>query len=486
MSRFVFSVAGLALGVLLFWAGPAFAERRVALVIGNSDYHNAPALPNPRRDAQAMAAMFQKAGFDVVSAHTDVGNLQFKQVIAQFEAEAGRSDIAVVYYSGYGIDVGGVNYLIPVDARLASRRDPDAGAIALDLLAKSVDGAKRLRLIILDASRDDPFAPAISPQATTVPQAVNLGLAEPNPSPGALMAYAAIAGSQAEDGDAEHSTYTSSLLRHLFTPGLDIRLAFGRILVDVLKKTNKRQTPQVYGSLSGGNIAIMPAPADRPSLDLEGEKTDYGVVQQIGLARAYEVFLVQHPTGFYSTAVRQQLRIVESQPVKPASASPALGPVATLENPPPAVAVPGKQPEVNSLGQIEAAQQQLIRLGCYSGLTHGSLDTATRSAILLYQNARGRNPTSDTEITDDFIAELEQQNGKVCSIICPTGKIVEDQHCVNLETSKPVIRQKVDDKAAKAPKQGVTKPEARPTPPPRATEQASGSGHGGPTPGVGF
>ena len=482
MSKLVLSVICLALGIVFIRADPAFAERRVALVIGNSDYQYAPALPNPQRDAQAMAAMFQKAGFDVVSAQTDAGVSQFTRAIAQFEDEAGRSDIAVVYYSGYGIAIQGVNYLIPVDAKLAGDRDAITAAVTLDSLTKSVDGAKRLRLVILDASRGDPFATAIKAAA---PQGAEGGLAEPEPKPGALIAYAAIAGSQAEEGDADHSTYTSALLRNLFTPGLDIRLAFGRILVDVLKKTSKRQTPQVYGSLVGGNIALVPAPADRPSLDLEGEKTDYGVVQQIGLARAYEVFLVQHPTGFYSTAARQQLRIVEAQPPKPALATAGPSAVAALEQPPSATAPPAKLPEVNSPGQIEAAQQELPRLGCFSGTADGSLDAATRAAIQLYQSAHGQNPTKETEITDDFIAELRQQSVTVCPIVCPAGKIAEGRRCVDAGKSNSVVPRKDEDKQAKAPKQSATKPEARPTQPPRAG-QASGSGHSGPMPGVGF
>ena len=483
MSRLVLSVICLALGIVLIWADPAFAERRVALVIGNSNYQYAPPLPNPQRDAQAMTAMFQKAGFDVVSAQTDAGVSKFKRAIAQFEDEAGRSDIAVVYYSGYGIAIQGVNYLVPVDAKLAGDRDAIAAAVTLDSLAKSVDGAKRLRLVILDASRGDPFAAAIKAAA---PQVTESGLVEPEPKPGALIAYAAIAGSQAEDGDGDHSTYTAALLRNLFAPGLDIRLGFGRILVDVLKKTSKRQTPQVYGSLGGGNISLVPAPADRPSLDLEGEKTDYGVVQQIGLARAYEVFLVQHPTGFYSTAARQQLRIVEAHPPKPPSATPGPGPVATLERPPLGTATPGKFPEMNSPGQIEAAQQELARLGCYFGAADGSLDAATKAAIQLYKSARGGNPANDAEITDDFIADLKQQSSKVCPIVCPAGKIAEGGQCVDAGTSKAIARRK-DEQTAKPPKHGLPKQEVRPRPPPRSAEQATaGGGHSPVTPGVGF
>jgi hypothetical protein len=482
MSRLVLSVVGLALGLLLIWANPAFAERRVALVIGNSAYQNAPALPNPRRDAQAMAAMFQRAGFDVVSVQTDAGVFQLRQAIAQFEDEAGRSDIAVVYYSGYGIEIQGVNYLVPVDAKLASVRDAPAAAVTLDRVAKSVDGAKRLRLVILDASRGDPFAPA---RTAAAPQMADGGLAKPEPKPGALIAYAAIAGSQAEEGAADHSTYTLALLHNLFTPGLDIRLAFGRVFVDVSKKTSKRQNPEVYGSLGGGYIALVPAPADRPSLDLEGEKIDYGVVQQIGLARAYEVFLVQHPTGFYSTAARQQMRIVEAQPPKTPE-PPVLGAVARLDQTPPAVVPPGRLPKVNSPGQIAAAQQELIRLGCFSGAADGSLDAATKAAVQLYQSARGQNSAGDTEITDDFIAELRQQSAKVCPIVCPAGKIAEGPQCVDVGKSKAIARRKDEGEQTKPPKHSVAKQEATPTPPPRTAAQAPSGGGAKVGPGIGF
>jgi peptidoglycan hydrolase-like protein with peptidoglycan-binding domain len=493
MSRLVLSAIGLALGLLLIWANPALADRRVALVIGNSAYQNAPALANPRRDAQAMAAMFEKAGFDVVSAESDVGIVQFKRAIAQFADEASRSDIAVVYYSGYGIDVGGINYLVPVDAKLASDRDAAVAAITLDGLAKSVDKAKRLRLVIVDASRGDPFVPA------TRQQAADPGLAEPEPTPGEVIAYAAIAGTEAEDGDGEHSTYTAALLHNLFTPGLDIRLAFGRILVDVLKKTSKRQNPLVYGSFGGGNIALVPAPRDRPSRDLEGEKIDYGVVQKIGLARAYEVFLVQHPTGLYSTVAREELRIAETQPAKSqATRPPVLGPIASLEGAPPVIAPPGSLPEVNSPGQISVAQQELTRVGCFSGAADGSLDAATKAAIRQYLNARGQNPSGDVEITDDFVAELKQQTAEVCALVCPAGKIAEGKKCVDIGKSPAVARRKNEDDQGRPAKRNVAKQEQKSAPPPRVTQQTSAppprvtqqtsgnSGHSSVTIGVGF
>src|ERR1700731_2317992 len=166
--RLVPSRIALALGLLCasIWADSAFAERRGALVIGNSGYQNAPVLPNPSRDAKAIAAMFTKAGYDVVSAQYGLGNLDFKRTVRLFEDAVADADIAVIYYSGPGMEIHGTNYLIPVDARLKSDRDADDEAITLERLIESVDGAKKLRVVILDACRDNPFARTMRKERT--------------------------------------------------------------------------------------------------------------------------------------------------------------------------------------------------------------------------------------------------------------------------------------------------------------------------------
>ena len=148
---------GGAILAMVFAPDAAWAEKRVALVVGNSGYQTVPQLPNPSRDANAVAKMFRDAGFDTVEVQLNVGNLEFKRAIRRFETMADQADIAVVYYAGHGLEIGGINYLIPVDARLASDRDAEDEAILLERLVSSADGAKRLRLIILDACRDNPF-----------------------------------------------------------------------------------------------------------------------------------------------------------------------------------------------------------------------------------------------------------------------------------------------------------------------------------------
>jgi hypothetical protein len=303
-------VSALALFSATIWADPAFAERRVALVIGNSAYQNAPVLPNPAKDAKAIAAMFVKAGYDVVSAQYDVGNLDFKRAIRQFEDALSDADIAVVYYAGHGIELHGTNYLVPVDARLKSDRDADDEAITLERLTQSLDGAKKLRLIILDACRDNPFGRTMKKEPTAASRGLNPGLGAVEPSStNTLIAYAARAGSEAEDGDGDHSPFALALINNLFLPGLDIRLAFGRVRDEVLKKTANRQEPFVYGSLGAGTVALVAAPAQPvvATEDPQGVKSDYSLVEKIGTRGAWEVFLTQHPTGFYSDLARQQI-----------------------------------------------------------------------------------------------------------------------------------------------------------------------------------
>jgi len=168
---------GVAIGTMVFAHGVALADKRVALVVGNSAYQSVPKLPNPSGDANSVARMFSDAGFDSVEFLINVGNLEFKRAIRKFENTADQADIAVIYYAGHGLEIGGNNYLIPIDARLASDRDADDEAIPLERLVSSADGAKRLRLLILDACRDNPFVGTMRRERSrTATRAVTGGL----------------------------------------------------------------------------------------------------------------------------------------------------------------------------------------------------------------------------------------------------------------------------------------------------------------------
>ena len=245
----------------------AHADRRVALVIGNSAYQRVAKLPNPVNDARAVAALLRGAGFDVVESRFDLDAASLRRAMGDFTDIANDADVAVVYYAGHGIEVDGNNYLIPVDAVLARDVDVEDETVSVDRVMKALDPAKRLRLVILDACRDNPFTRSIKRSVNT--RSIGRGLAKVEVlTSDTLIAFAAKAGSTAMDGDGKNSPYTSALLKHLATPGLDVRFALGRVRDDVVKATSNRQEPFVYGSLGGKEFPLVP-PAD-----FEGRRAD--------------------------------------------------------------------------------------------------------------------------------------------------------------------------------------------------------------------
>ena len=301
--------------VLLLVCQPAFAEKRVALVLANSTYQNAPQLANPVNDGAVIAAKFREAGFDVVDSRHDLPAAETRRALRDFADRARDADIAVVYYAGHGIEVDGANYLIPVDAKLERDTDVYDEAFSLDRVLVAIEPARQLRLVILDACRDNPFSKTM--KRSVASRAIGRGLARIEPtSPNTLIAYSAKAGSTAADGDASNSPFTLALAKHLTTPGLDVRRAFGFVRDDVLKTTSNKQEPFVYGSLGGDDVPLVPAkpaasapasnsqPASNPQAEA---RRDYELALQVGNKDALNAFVAQYPDGFYASLARIQL-----------------------------------------------------------------------------------------------------------------------------------------------------------------------------------
>lgn len=242
-------------------------ERRVALIMGNAAYKAVSPLANPINDADAVARALQEAGFETVYIHHDLDRAGMLQALHSFEDRLQGAAIGVVYFSGHGMEINRENFLIPIDAKLADERDVDNEAVSLSRVLKTLDAATRLRLVILDACRDNRFAP-VGRQGRQRSATRGLARIEPT-SPNTLVAFAAREGTTATDGASVNSPFSSALLRHLPKPGLDIRLAFLRVRDDVLKATNNAQEPYIYGSLGGDSISLraQASPADPTSAD---------------------------------------------------------------------------------------------------------------------------------------------------------------------------------------------------------------------------
>jgi tetratricopeptide (TPR) repeat protein len=226
-------------------------DHRIALVIGNSAYETVAALPNPERDANLVADVLKRTGFEAVTLLTNLRKDALVSALRNFAARAETADWAVVYYAGHGMEVGGINYLIPTDAKIAADRDIGFEAVPLEQVLNAAERAKKLRLVILDACRDNPFANQMKRTLTVASRSVSRGLAAVEPEAGTLVVYAAKDGETALDGDGINSPFASAFVKNLPTPGLEVRRLFDFVRDDVMEATSRKQKPFSYGSISG-------------------------------------------------------------------------------------------------------------------------------------------------------------------------------------------------------------------------------------------
>jgi uncharacterized caspase-like protein len=316
----------LLLVLTMCWLGcdPALAEKQVALVLGNSLYRNVPKLTNPTNDAAAIARMLKSASFDVETG-LDLPIDELRRKLRDFGNKSRDAEVAVVYYAGHGMEMDGTNYLIPVDATLETDADVLDQALPLDRVLFAVNPAKKLRLIILDACRDNPFAQTM--KRTVASRGIGRGLAKVEPTtPNTMIAYAAKAGSTASDGDSKNSPFATALIEYLPKPGLDLRRALGFVRDDVLKNTGNKQEPYVYGSLGGDDTPLVPgqltAAEPRPNAQ-DTVRKDYELAAQLGTRDGWNAFLAQYSEGFYANLAKGQLSKIAAETARAAAAEKA-------------------------------------------------------------------------------------------------------------------------------------------------------------------
>ena len=273
----------------------AHAERRVALLIGNAAYAAAP-LSNPVNDVAAMKATLIAAGFDVVVAMTNLSRPEMSRALGDFQSKASGAGIALVFFSGHGMEVGGTNYLIPTDARLASERDAKFEAIPLDDVLDALSGAVELRVVLLDACRDNPFTHQMARSAQR--GFASKGLAridDAQMGANTVIAYAAAPGKTASDGDGRNSPFTAALIKHLATPGLAIQNAMIRVAREVQTTTKGEQSPYVEDHITEEGLSLVAAAkpdAKTSSMsDPDAEAlADYTISKSLATVAAWDAF----------------------------------------------------------------------------------------------------------------------------------------------------------------------------------------------------
>lgn len=281
-------------------AASTTGDKRVALVIGNSDYAHVSSLPNPSNDAQDIGAALQRLGFDVTPG-LDLDYREMRLALRDFSEAASEADVALIYFAGHGIEVDKTNYLIPVNAELRSDRDIDFEAIRLDTVIGSLDAARGVRIVLLDACRNNPFLADM--QRTAASRSIGRGLARIDPG-GVLVGYAARGGTIALDGEGRNSPYAKALLASLETPGLEIGKLFRQVRDLVLEQTGGFQEPFTYGSLPGEDIFLKaPEPVAAavavptslaPTPQHDDLVSDFAKAEQRSSLVGWRAFLTEH------------------------------------------------------------------------------------------------------------------------------------------------------------------------------------------------
>jgi uncharacterized caspase-like protein len=440
--------------IVVAFAAPAEA-RRVALVIGNGDYRVSP-LQNPVNDAVAVAQTLEhKLAFDKVILRTNLSAEGFRAALLEFARDSSGADLGVVYFAGHGTEIGGRNFLIPVDARLARAGDLDLEAIALETVLGQLSGVTRLKLVILDACRNNVFP------LSGAKRSVGRGLARVEPEGNTLVAYAAKDGTTADDGAGrQHSPFTEALLKYVARPGLEIRQLFGYVRDEVAAATAHQQQPYLYGSLGGPGFFLQPpvaAPQSPPSI--ESPASQPPVLQLSEVERAWanaqhsssiavlEAFRRQYGP---SNALYDQLaavRIEELNKRKPVAALPEAAPMAPQT---PAKSQSASGPPATNLASL--LQSELQRVGCDPGTVDDAWGDKSEAALEKFARYAKLNIRTDVP-TPAALEALKGREGRICPLVCGPGTAEDNGVCV-AKPAAPTVKA-APKKSAPAPKRAA-------------------------------
>jgi len=329
LSKFTIYVT-LIVAAVTFGMNAAWAERRVALVIGNSSYQHTAPLKNPRNDAIGVAEKLRALDFDVVEG-IDLDQDGMQQTIGEFAEKVSRADVGLFYYAGHGLQVRGENFLIPIDSKLRTELDLQFKAVKLNLVLAIMEGSGRTSIVLLDACRDNPLAQQLArSMGTTRSASVGTGLAQVKSGVGTYIGFSTEPGNVALDGDGNNSPFTTALLNRIDTENENIESIMRLVRADVVKATKKQQIPWGNSSLIGDGFvfkrsvkveqqaSIVPAVTlpNKPTTSNGGsnvsssdraEFTFWDAIKDSQDANFFQAYLDQFPTGYFNQIAKLKL-----------------------------------------------------------------------------------------------------------------------------------------------------------------------------------
>jgi hypothetical protein len=368
-------------------------------VVGNGAYKNVTPLPNPPIDAKSMAGVLRNAGFDVVEG-INLTRDKMTERLLEFGKKTQGADMAVFFYAGHGIAVGGTNYLLPVDADIKSEMDVKLGnAINIDVTLDQTMNDAKVKLVFLDACRDNPFAANIKNSAGTRSVSVQKGLAEMSSGEGTLIAFATGPGQTALDGqEGTNSPFTRALMANITQPGVEIQQAMTQVRAQVNEETNKGQLPWGHTNLIGAvylNPAAAPAgapaavasntPAATVNTASDVELEFWRSIKDSNKPEELNAYLTNYPNGQFKSIALSRIASLEN------------GPSTTTRNLTVGIDPATFNEEANQLtedqigldrNQRRDVQRRLTGLG-FDTKVSGKFDESTRAVITRWQAARG-------------------------------------------------------------------------------------------------
>jgi hypothetical protein len=393
-----FLIAVLSIAGLLVSANAAKADKRVAFVVGNGAYRNVAALPNPAIDAKSMAKVLRNVGFDVVEG-ANLTRDKMTEKLLEFGNKAEGADVALFFYAGHGIAINGTNYLLPVDADLKSEMDVKLGsAINIDVTLEQTMADAKVKLVFLDACRDNPFAAKIKSNATTRSVSVQSGLAEMKSGEGTLIAFATGPGQTALDGEVgTNSPFTRALMANIASPGVEIQQAMTKVRAQVNEETNKSQLPWGHTNLIG-SVYLNPAPvaagsaAEAPNTPAvaagpvsEVELEFWRSIKDSNKPEELNAYLTNYPSGtFKSLALARIASLQDGPSTVTRNLTTGIDPATFTEE-----ANQATEDRIGlDKGQRRDVQRRLTGLG-FDTRVNGRFDETTRAVITRWQAARG-------------------------------------------------------------------------------------------------
>ena len=390
-----FWIAAISVAGLLVSSNAALADKRVAFVVGNGAYKNVPALPNPAVDAKSMAKLLRNVGFEVVEG-SNLSRDRMTEKLLDFGKKAESADVALFFYAGHGIAVNGTNYLLPVDADLKSEMDVKLGAaINVDVTLEQTMGDAKVKLVFLDACRDNPFAAKIRSAKATRSVNVQTGLAEMKSGQGTLLAFATGPGQTALDGEAgTNSPFTRALLANIAQPGVEIQQAMTKVRAQVNDETGKNQLPWGHTNLIG-SVYLNPAQvtetpnappaAAGPASEVELEF--WRSIKDSNKTEELNAYLTNYPNGTFKAIALARIAALQDGPsnaTRNLSAGAGLDPATFTEE---ATLVTEDQLGLDR-SQRRDVQRRLTGLG-FDVKPTGRFDETSRAVIARWQAARG-------------------------------------------------------------------------------------------------